>query len=630
MESDNARIILKEVWGYDNFLPKQEIIINSLLGKNDTIALLPTGGGKSLCYQIPGLCLNGLTVVVSPLISLITDQVNGLNKIGLSAISLAGDYDQKSWDRFLDNAINGEYHFIYISPERSISQKFLSRLKYLPISVIAIDEAHCASQWGHDFRPSYAKLGIFKKILPETPIIALTASATPNVLSDLKTILSIENANIFKSSFYRQNISANIIKVGSKERVLKKLIEPGRGKQIIYCRTRNQTTLWVNKLKDMGITSLPYHGGLAADIRSKNYSEWSAGDSGCMIATTAFGMGVDEPNVKQVFHVEIPNSIESYYQEIGRAGRDGEKASSYLLIESKNIKAFEKRSRENEISWSDLREVYHKIASIGQIAVGDGQNERQSINLLEISQKLKQSKKRVDIAIRVLVREGIFLLHDNYRSKPEVKLNYSGSVLVEKLENMRSYDEIAYSLSRNLPEANNQWAKFSLKSLSHWANTSLAETYKGLNTLSESGILDWIEMDAKMVLEWLHPRESEGHLSISMSKIENQNSSKRNKIASVIDLVSSKSCIFSDLLLYFGEDVDDFRCNNCSTCCHGDTSSERNIQKNIFILISEKALSVKDISRSLKLPNDVIDRALTSGAERNLWSSSDKGEYHLL
>ena len=196
MESSNARIILKEVWGYDDFLPNQEIIINSLLEKNDTIALLPTGGGKSLCYQIPGLCLNGLTIVISPLISLITDQVNDLNKIGLSAISLAGDHDQKSWDSILDNAINGEYHFIYISPERAISQKFLRRLKYLPISIVAIDEAHCASQWGHDFRPSYAKLGIFKKLLPEIPMIALTASATPDTLSDIKTILSLSLIHI--------------------------------------------------------------------------------------------------------------------------------------------------------------------------------------------------------------------------------------------------------------------------------------------------------------------------------------------------------------------------------------------------------------------------------------------------
>ena len=630
MELGNARSILKEVWGYDDFLPNQEVVINSILERNDTIALLPTGGGKSLCYQIPGLSLNGLTIVVSPLISLITDQVDRLNKIGLSAISLAGDYDLKSWDRILDNAINGEYHFIYVSPERAISQKFLSRLKYLPTSVLAIDEAHCSSQWGHDFRPSYSKLCILKKLLPEVPIIALTASATPDVLLDLKTILGLKNANIFKASFYRSNISANIFKVGSKETVLKKIIKPDIGKQIIYCRTRMQTTSWVNKLKEIGIKSLPYHGGLAADIRSKNYLEWSAGISGCMVATTAFGMGVDEPNVRQVFHVEIPDSIESYYQEIGRAGRDGKKASSYLLIESKNIKAYEKRARENEISWSDLREVYHKIGSVGQIAVGDGQNVRQAINLLDLSRKLGQSKQKVDNAIRILVREGLFLLHDNYRSKPEVRLNYSGSLLVEKLGNMRSYASIAYSLSRNIPKANNQWAQFSLKSLSHWSKTSLAETYQGLNMLSEYGILDWIEIDSKVVLEWLYPRESEGYLSIPMSKIENQNSSNRNKTSSIVDLVSSRNCLFSDILLYFGEEIDNFKCNNCSTCTHGDASSERNIQKSIFILISDKALNVQEISRALNMPNDLIDKALASGVERNLWLNTDKGEYYLL
>ncbi|CAI8272966.1 MAG: ATP-dependent DNA helicase RecQ [Owenweeksia sp. TMED14] len=629
MESNNAKVVLKEVWGYDKFLPFQEEVINHLISGNDTIALLPTGGGKSLCFQVPGILSGGLTVVISPLVSLITDQVNRLNNLGLSAISLTGEWDSQSWDKALDKGINGDYHFIYISPERAISSRFRSRIPFLPIRVLAIDEAHCASQWGHDFRPSYALLGLVRKSMPEVPCIALTASATPEILKDLKVILSLETAKTFKNSFYRSNIALNILRVKSKERTLKNIFK-NEGKQIIYCKTRSQTSFWVKKLGESGIKSLPYHGGLNSEIRSNNYKEWSIGEISCIVATNAFGMGVDQPNVRQVIHVEIPDSIESYYQEIGRAGRDGKEASSYLIIESNNIRSFEKRILNDSIKWEDLRDVYHKIASVNQIAVGDGLGERIPLDIKSLSEKTGKDKADIYVALKVFEREKIFVVHENFKAKPEVILSFSGSTLVEKLDELSSSEEIAYSLLRYVPECKNRWAKFSLKSLAKWSRMSLAEVHEGLDKLKQNGILDWNEIDSKVVLEWRFPRESEGHLSISRSDIEKQNLSKSNRKKFMANLLNSRNCIFADMLSYFGESKDGFKCKKCSVCNHGDDNSERNIQHNIFILISEKSLKIGDISKILNIPAKLTHKALIAGVERNLWKRSDEGKYHII
>ena len=566
MEISDAHKVLKKIWGYDSFLEHQENIINSIINLNDTMAFLPTSGGKSICFQVPGILSGGTTLVISPLLSLISDQVNRLNDHGVPSISLAGDYDSKNWDIQLDKIINGDYYFVYISPERSLSLRFLERIKHLPISILAIDEAHCVSQWGHDFRPSYKKLSKIRKHLKNIPCVALSASVTNVVIEDIKDVLSMENARMIKGSFFRPNLSVNIFLVNSKEIELKKLINPEAGKQIVYCRTRSQTSTWVNILKQQGVAALPYHAGLSSEMRRKNQEEWANGKINCMVATNAFGMGVDQPNVRQVIHVDIPQSIESFYQEIGRAGRDGRMSNSFLIVENKDIKSFKNRLIKSEISWNNLHDVYHKIASVGQIAVGDGQGYRQKINIQEISQKLRITKSRFKEIVIKLANEGIFTLHDDYRSKSQIILNFSGTELVEKLNNLDNYSDVAYSLARNLPMSSGRWVNFSIKSLSHWTQRPISEIYLSLNKLTEYGIIDWADLDSQMVLEWSYPRETEGHLSIKKSIIDLGIQSKKTKANAMLNLISSENCFFEDILTYFGENCETLSCSQCSNC----------------------------------------------------------------
>ena len=566
MKISDAKKVLKKIWGYDSFLEHQENVINSIISSNDTMAFLPTSGGKSICFQIPGILSGGTTLVISPLISLISDQVKKLNNLGIPSIALAGDYDSKYWNTQLDKIINGDYYFVYISPERVLSARFLERIRYLPISILAIDEAHCVSQWGHDFRPSYVKLSKIRKSLINVPCIVLSASVTNAVADDIKEILSMESARIIKGSFFRPNLSVNIFTVSSKESELKKLISPENGKQIIYCRTRSQTSIWLKNLKKSGINALPYHAGLSMEVRQKNQEEWANGKINCMVATNAFGMGVDQSNVRQVIHIDIPQSIESLYQEIGRAGRDRKISHSYLIVENKDIKSFKSRLVKNEISWNALHDAYHKIASVGQIAVGDGKGFRQKINIQELSQKLGVIKSRFKEILEKLVNEGVFILHDDYKSKSQVILNFSGTELVEKLNNLDNYSDVAYSLARNLPMSNGRWVNFSIKSISNWTKRPLSEVYLSLNKLSENGIIDWADLDSQMVLEWKYPREPEGHLSVNRSIIDLQIQSKKTKADAILNLISSKNCLFEDILSYFGENGNGNSCLNCSNC----------------------------------------------------------------
>ena len=364
MTTEALQHLLREVWGYPDFRPGQaEIVLHCAQGK-DGIALLPTGGGKSLCYQVPGLAREACTLVISPLISLMEDQVADLQARGIPALSLAGDIDAKAWDQVMDRAIGGAYFFLYLSPERALSARFMARIPYLPLGLLAIDEAHCISQWGHDFRPSYTSLGRLREQLRDIPCLAVTASATPEVLADIQSLLLLDDARVFRQSFARPNVQIRIHPTSQREHTLLQLLRPKDGKQIIYTRSRSQTVHWAKRLQEQGILAGAYHAGMTAEDRSAQQSAWMGDGLTTMVATNAFGMGIDQAHVRQVFHLDIPDSPESYYQEIGRAGRDGEMAEAHFLLDSRVQSTFEKRLKEESVSWEDLSWVYNQLGSL--------------------------------------------------------------------------------------------------------------------------------------------------------------------------------------------------------------------------------------------------------------------------
>ncbi|WP_309597632.1 RecQ family ATP-dependent DNA helicase [Flavobacterium oreochromis] len=329
--------ILQKYWGYDSFRSVQDEVIQSVLEGHDTFALLPTGGGKSLCFQVPAMTTDGLCLVVSPLVALMKDQVNQLQKRGIKAIALTGGTHVDDLIQLLDNCQFGNYRFLYLSPERLEQDWVLDRIKSLPINLIAIDEAHCVSQWGHDFRPSYLKINILKKAFPKIPFIALTASATPEVQDDILKNLGLVNPKIFKKSFLRDNLSYHIIKSEDKLYKIQQILLKNPEPSILYVRNRKLCLDYANQLNALGFNATYYHGGLLPKDKSKNMESWMNESSSIMVATNAFGMGIDKSNVKTVIHVNLPENLESYYQEAGRAGRGGQKAFAIMIASANDV-----------------------------------------------------------------------------------------------------------------------------------------------------------------------------------------------------------------------------------------------------------------------------------------------------
>ena len=422
--------LLKKHWNHDNFRGLQAEIIESVLSQKDTFAQLPTGGGKSICYQIPALLQDGITLVISPLVSLIKDQVENLQKKDIKAIGLVGGISSDEVSNLLDNCQYGNYKLLYLSPERLQADWILERLKNLPINLIAIDEAHCISQWGNDFRPAYLKIANLKTHFPKTPILALTASATPRVKKDILEILKLENVAVFEKSFDRENIAYMVFEVEDKlfrmVQILKKNPEPS----IVYVRNRKSCIEISRQLQQSGISTTYYHGGLSAIEKNKNMTLWTSEKVQVIVATNAFGMGIDKGNVKTVIHVQLPDSMESYYQEAGRCGRNGQKAFAVLLKSPSDYLQAEGQFLAVLPDKEFLTKVYKKINSYFQIGYGEGIDESFTFNLNEFCTQYQFPTLKTYNAIQFLDRQGIVTLSQEFSQKITVQFIISSKELI--------------------------------------------------------------------------------------------------------------------------------------------------------------------------------------------------------
>lgn len=626
MTTEALQHILQQVWGYTAFRPGQADIVHHIAQGGDGIALLPTGGGKSLCYQVPGLARQGLTIVVSPLISLMEDQVADLQRRSISALSLAGDVPSATWDQWMDRAIAGDFAFLYISPERALSQRFLERLPHLPIQLLAIDEAHCVSQWGHDFRPSYTALGRLREALADVPCLAVTASATATVLADIRSLLYLEEAPLFQRSFNRRNIAISVHHTTSRESSLLHLLRPDQGRQILYTRSRGQTVQWAKRLQDQGISALAYHAGMPLEERSAHQLAWSRGEAPVMVATNAFGMGIDQADVRQVFHLDIPDSPESYYQELGRAGRDGKPAEAHFLLDPRVESVFIKRLEEEELNWEDLSNVYNLLGSMGQIAVGDGKDLRQIVDLDRLCERLSVSRAWLNTALRSLEREGLFALQDRWAEQATYTLLLHGEALVAALSHLPLWAETGYHLARQ--QHFGTAVKFSAKKIASSLQLSIPEVYEHLNGLQRSGILRWEHIDAKTVLTWKLPRAQEGRMPISRSKIQALRTVKGERAHAMLNLLHTEVCRMQVLLQYFGEE-DAQACGRCDRCTQPAKRGSLAVQGHIAALLQEGPLTAVELQNKLPDTAENIAAALRAGIHRNLWTASINGTYHV-
>ena len=402
--------ILLKYWGYSSFRENQEEIINLILKKKDTLALLPTAGGKSICYQIPSLIMDGICIVISPLISLMKDQVENIKSKGIKAIALTSDLDFKEVDIALTNCIFGGYKFLYISPERLQNELVQSKISEMNVNLIAVDEAHCISAWGHKFRPSYRNISLIREIHPETPVLALTATATENVVSDIQENLDFNEKNLVQSSFYRENLSYIVIKEQDKNRKLINILNKINGSAIVYVKRRKNCVETSKMLVENNISANYYHAGLNIDQRNKRQQNWKNSKSRVMVATNAFGMGIDKSNVRLVMHLHIPSTIESYFQETGRAGRDEKESYAVLLYNSADEKYLRDFVELHFPSVKEIKECYQNLANYFQIAVNNGAEENFDFDLINYSTKYKTNSLKTYNILRYLEKENYLKL----------------------------------------------------------------------------------------------------------------------------------------------------------------------------------------------------------------------------
>ena len=596
--------LLKKYWGFDEFRDSQKEIIDFVLQKKDVIALLPTGGGKSLCYQLPAVLMDGTCLVISPLIALMEDQVSQLTKRGIKTAYINSSLHFKDIDRILDNVIYGNIKILYVSPERLKTDLFLDRFKKMNVSFVAVDEAHCISEWGNDFRPEYRNISAIKTLKKDLSFIALTATATPEVVIDIEKQLSFKESNKIKRSFIRNNINYSVINGISKEKVLIKLLT--NQCSIIYVRNRKKTKELSKLLNSNNYKTDYYHGGLDFKERSKKQNRWINNEFDTIIATNAFGMGIDKPDVKSVIHYDLPDTLESFYQESGRAGRDGKAAYSIILKDDQDIGNLKKRIKINFPEVEDVKKVFQSIVNIHQISIGYYSEEKFELDIDVISNNNKLSRSTTSQSIKYLINEGYIQQTNDYQFSmasiimPIDRLN-------QFLNNYKDFEKIIDVLIRSYSSINQQMVRISEDVISKRLNIKKGETIILLNKLHQQNILIYEAKKSNYTISFSIPRPNINHLSLSKNFL-NFKKVKNEKAKQLIDYVNQKiECRNINLLKYFGENKIE-NCENCDNCNMGlriKNNSEKVVKNAIIFLLNYESKSPNFILRQLE---EVIEK----------------------
>lgn len=628
---ETALEILQKYWKHDTFRPLQHDIIDSVLAGNDTFALLPTGGGKSICFQVPAMMKDGICLVVSPLVALMKDQVANLQKRDIKAIALTGGISADDTINLLDNCQFGNYKFMYLSPERLQSEWILDRIKSLPINLIAIDEAHCVSQWGHDFRPAYLKISLLKPHFPKVPFLALTASATQRVQEDIMAQLQLQQPVVFQQSFARKNIAYMVFETEDKnyriEQILTKYPQPS----IIYVRNRKSCLDVSSQLNAAGFRATFYHGGLTTKEKDKNMQRWMNEEVQVIVATNAFGMGIDKSNVKTVIHIQLPENIENYYQEVGRAGRNEEKAFAVLLTAPSDTIQAENQFINALPDKKFLTEVYVKLCNYFRIAYGEGIDEQFSFNLNQFCQKYGFPALRTFNAMQFLDRQGIISLSQEFSEKITIQFLIESKEVIRYISLNQNDEEIILAILRTYPGIYDMQTAFNLPLIAKKSNAKENQVHAVLQKLKEKEIIDYKAKNNDATLILNEVREDERTINRISKFLENQNQLKKSQLRSVLDYVNDyKNCKSRIILNYFGE-TDTTDCGICSNCIKKQTAPIDNntLSEKILSLLKMQDFDSRELEKLTKFQSADVIFAIQHLLENDRISINPNNQYTL-
>ncbi len=564
--SEESRKILTRYWGYTKFRPKQEEIINAVLNGLDTLALMPTGGGKSLTFQVPALVKEGICLVITPLIALMRDQVHHLKELGIPAAAIYSGMFHDEIDAIASGCLHGRYKFLYLSPERLTTDNFRDFIARINVNLITVDEAHCISQWGYDFRPPYLKIAEIRDLFPDIPVLALTATATPDTVVDIMEKLHFKTPNIIKAGFERKNLSYNIFKENDKTGRLLALLKKGKGSTIVYVRSRRKTRDLAEIIYKNGVSATYYHAGLDAAIRTRRQREWASGKVRVMVSTNAFGMGIDKSDVRQVIHYDLPDSIESYFQEAGRGGRDLKPAWASLLYNSRDITDAKKRYESSFPPIKTIRKIYNQLGNYFNIPVGSGENTGFDFEISHFCKQYEFDLLETYSTIKLLEKEGFLYYSESSGRYSKLKVSLNKNELYRFMVENPYEDHLVKEILRSYAGIFTDYININEKILAKRVGMDPAKIVDMLTDLSKKKVLSYIPIRRKPQLVFVYQRLDADYLQLSKENYDLRKQAAGKRLQALLDFITSGlQCRSIQLLRYFGEKTN-HRCGICDVC----------------------------------------------------------------
>lgn len=581
--------VLAKYWGYESFRPLQEDIIHSIYEGKDTLGLMPTGGGKSLTFQVPALCMEGICIVVTPLIALMKDQVDNLKKTGIKATAIYSGMSRQEIIKQLENCIFGDYKFLYVSPERLSTEIFLSKLQAMQVNILVVDESHCISQWGYDFRPSYFNIADIRTLLPDVPVLALTATATPEVVDDIQERLRFKKKQVFQKSFARTNLSYVVRETEDKINTLLHIIHKIPGTAIVYVRSRKRTKEISDALRLSGISADFFHAGLNRDIKTQKQNAWKSGECRVIVSTNAFGMGIDKADVRLVVHIDMPSSLEEYYQEAGRGGRDEKQAYAVALCGKSDLRTLKKKLTDEFPERAYIERVYDALGNFYQIAVGFGMDTVHDFDLGLFCQNFKFAIVPTHHALKLLDLAGYITYTEEVESASRVMFTCTKDSLYQYKQEDQKTDELIQMLLRSYTGLFADPVFINESLLATRIQTTATDVFDRLSRLSKRRLLHYIPRKKSPLIIYTRTREELKYLTIPRIAYEERKERASNKLDKMVHyLTNNQACRSRVLLHYFGETKSQ-NCGSCDVC----------LAKNHLELVHHQIVSVNEALEKL-------------------------------